>query len=53
MNTMTHDQISPRNSGEESFAFDVSDDSLERAADPERLRPATLAFCSGLDTCPS
>jgi hypothetical protein len=31
----------------------VSDDSMERAADVERLGAVTLAFCSGLDTCPS
>lgn len=35
------------------FAYEVSDDSLERVADVERLGAVTLAFCSGLDTCPS
>jgi hypothetical protein len=29
------------------------DDALERVADVERLGAVTLAFCSGLDTCPS
>jgi hypothetical protein len=35
------------------FACEVSDDVLERVADVERLGAVTLAFCSGLDTCPS
>jgi hypothetical protein len=35
------------------FACKLSDDALERVADVERLGAVTLAFCSGLDTCPS
>ena len=35
------------------FAYEFSDDALERVADVERLGAVTLAFCSGLDTCPS
>ena len=35
------------------LAYEVSDDALERVADVERLGAVTLAFCSGLDTCPS
>jgi hypothetical protein len=40
-------------SGDDIFASEVSDDSVERVADVERLGAVTLAFCSGLDTCPS
>jgi hypothetical protein len=35
------------------FACEVSDDALERVADVERLGAVTLAFCSGVDSCPS
>jgi hypothetical protein len=35
------------------LAYEVADEALERAADVERLGAATLAFCSGLDTCPA
>jgi hypothetical protein len=35
------------------LAYEFSDDALERVADVERLGAVTLAFCSGLDTCPS
>ena len=47
-----YDEIDPDNE-EEMFTYDVSDDLVERVADVERLRAVTLAFCSGLDTCPS
>jgi hypothetical protein len=49
----TSDQIGPSNNDEKVFAYDLSDDSLEQAADPERLCAVTLAFCSGLQTCPA
>jgi hypothetical protein len=52
-NTVTSDQIGPGNNDEEIFTYDVSDDSLERVADPERHGALTMAFCSGLDTCPA
>ena len=38
---------------EDVFWYEVSDDLVERIADVERLGAVTLAFCSGLDTCPS
>jgi len=52
-NAIAFDQIGPANNDEEFSAYDVSDDSLERVADPDRLGAATLAFCSGLETCPA
>ena len=41
--------------GEDIFAFDVSDETLEAtAAKPaEKAVAFTAAFCSGLDTCPA
>jgi hypothetical protein len=53
METNSANQISPDSSDEDVFKYEVSDDSLERVADVERLGAVTLAFCSGLDTCPS
>jgi hypothetical protein len=40
---------------EEIFIFEVSDEALEAAAGSvkEKAGAFTLAFCSGLDTCPS
>ena len=40
---------------EEIFSIEVSDETLEAAAGSvkERAGAFTLAFCSGLDTCPS
>jgi hypothetical protein len=40
---------------EEIFSFEVSDEALEAAAGSvkEKAGAFTLAFCSGLDTCPS
>ena len=35
------------------LAYEVADEALERAAEVEKLGAATLAFCSGLDTCPA
>jgi hypothetical protein len=39
---------------EEILTFDVSDEALETAAGTikEKAGALTLAFCSGLDTCP-
>jgi hypothetical protein len=39
----------------EIFSFEVSDEALEAAAGSvkEKAGAFTLAFCSGLDTCPS
>jgi len=39
---------------EEFVAFEVADEALEAAAGmaKERAGSLTLAFCSGLDTCP-
>jgi hypothetical protein len=39
---------------EEILTFDVSDEALEAAAGAVREKAGafTLAFCSGLDTCP-
>jgi hypothetical protein len=39
---------------EEILTFDVSDEALEAAAGTvkEKAGAFTLAFCSGLDTCP-
>ena len=51
-NTIAFDQVSPTDADEESFAYEVSDEWLERVADVERLGAQTIAFCSGLDTCP-
>jgi hypothetical protein len=40
---------------EEILGFEVSDEALEAAAGSvkEKAGAFTLAFCSGLDTCPS
>ena len=40
---------------EEILSFEVSDEALEAAAGSvkEKAGAFTLAFCSGLDTCPS
>jgi hypothetical protein len=39
---------------EEILSFQVSDEALEAAAGSnEKAGAFTLAFCSGLDTCPS
>ncbi|MGC1776725.1 MAG: hypothetical protein WBB34_02185 [Xanthobacteraceae bacterium] len=40
---------------EEILTFDVSDEALEAAAVTvtEKAGAFTLAFCSGLDTCPA
>jgi hypothetical protein len=40
---------------EEDLSFEVSDDALEAAAGSvkEKAGAFTLAFCSGLDTCPA
>src|SRR5262249_16919627 len=40
---------------ERIFSFEVSDEALEAAAGSvkEKAGAFTLAFCSGLDTCPS
>ena len=40
---------------EEILSFEVSDEALEAAAGSvkENAGAFTLAFCSGLDTCPS
>jgi hypothetical protein len=40
---------------EEILSFEVSDEALEAAAVSvkEKAGAFTLAFCSGLDTCPS
>jgi len=53
IHAITSDLVGPGNNDEEVFAYDLSDDSLERAADPEKLCAVTLAFCSGLQTCPA
>ena len=45
---------SPNQDGEEMLAFEVTDDALERAARiVKEGGVATIAFCSGLDTCPA
>lgn len=43
------------NSAEAMLVLDVSDEALESAAGSvwEKAAAVTLAFCSGLDTCPS
>jgi hypothetical protein len=40
---------------DEDLSFEVSDEALEAAAGSvkEKAGAFTLAFCSGLDTCPS
>ena len=38
---------------EEILSFQVSDEALEAAAGSENAGAFTLAFCSGLDTCPA
>jgi hypothetical protein len=40
---------------EEDLSFEVSDETLEAAAGSlkEKAGAFTLAFCSGLDTCPT
>jgi hypothetical protein len=53
METNSANQISPDSTNEDVFKYEVSDDSLERVADVERLGAVTLVFCGGLDTCPS
>jgi len=48
MNLTTIDQTE-----EEILACDVSDEALETAASKDKAGAITLAFCSGLDTCPA
>jgi hypothetical protein len=50
---MVTQKASDNRGDDDIFAYEVSDDALERVADVERLGAVTLAFCSGLDTCPS
>jgi hypothetical protein len=38
---------------EMNLTFDVSDEALETAAGAVKTGNLTLAFCSGLDTCPA
>jgi len=40
---------------QEILAYDVSDEALEMVAGlgKEKVGSATLAFCTGLDTCPA
>lgn len=38
---------------EEILTYEVSDEALETAAGKETAGAFTLAFCSGLDTCPA
>jgi hypothetical protein len=52
MNRIPSDQIGPGNNGEEVFAYDLPDDSLERIANAERVGAVTLSFCTGLQVCP-
>lgn len=53
MEPVTSDLVGSSSKDEEVFAYNLSDDSLERAADPEKHCAVTLAFCSGLQTCPA
>jgi hypothetical protein len=46
-------KISSENYEEEASSYEVSDESLERAANVERLGAQTISFCSGLNTCPA
>ncbi|MGA2894382.1 MAG: hypothetical protein ABSE22_16065 [Xanthobacteraceae bacterium] len=50
---MTDSNIDQRE--EEILTFDVSDEALEAAAGTmkDKAGAFTLAFCSGLDTCPA
>ncbi len=52
-----HDTLTERReqSGEEALNFDISDTALEAAAGETKYKAAsqTVAFCSGLDTCPA
>ncbi|HXQ83723.1 MAG TPA: hypothetical protein VN769_06615 [Xanthobacteraceae bacterium] len=50
MNDTTIDQIE-----EEVLGYEVSDEALEAAAGTmkDKAGSFTLAFCSGLDTCPA
>ena len=50
MNDTTIDQIE-----EDILSYDVSDEALEAAAGTvkDKAGSFTLAFCSGLDTCPA
>jgi len=38
---------------EEILNYEVSDEALEAAAGTEKAGAYTIAFCSGLDTCPA
>jgi hypothetical protein len=46
------DQIGPCQNDEDVLIYDLSDDSLERAADPQQLSAVSQAFCTGLQVCP-
>jgi hypothetical protein len=37
----------------EVLSYDVSDDALENAAGKEMVVVLTVAFCTGLDSCPA
>jgi hypothetical protein len=52
MDILISDQIEPGNT-DELLAHQVSDESLERVANPERDGAVTLSFCSGLQVCPA
>ena len=48
MNDKTIDQTE-----EEILSHEVSDEALETAAGKDKVGNFTLAFCSGLETCPA
>jgi len=37
----------------EVFCYDVSDDALEYVAGKDKVVVVTVAYCSGLETCPA
>lgn len=47
--------VEVQNIDDECIAFEMSDEALERAAGATKTVGGafTLAFCSGLDTCPA
>jgi hypothetical protein len=52
MSILISELIGPGTDDEQVLALEVSDESLEQVANPERVGAVTLSFCSGLQVCP-
>jgi hypothetical protein len=50
---MTDTTIGLDQTEEEILGYEVSDEALESAAGKDKAGNVTVAFCSGLDSCPA